>query len=38
MPWDQTINHTEINVIDVDVNVGTYATIWVLLTLVVHIQ
>ena len=38
MPRDQTINHTEINVIDADVDVGTYATIWVQLTLVVHIQ
>ena len=31
-------NHTEINVIDGDVDVGTNATTWVLLISVVHIQ
>ena len=42
-PWQKiartpmTINHTEINVIDADGDVGTTATIWVLLISVVHI-
>ena len=35
---DQTINHTKINVIDADVDVGTNATTWVPLISVGHIQ
>ena len=38
MQRDQTINHTKINVIDADVDVGTNATTWVPLISVVHIQ
>ena len=36
--WSSAINHTEINVIDSDVNIGTNATTYVLLISVVHIQ